>query len=116
MVATAAEEVVGFLALAPCVDPDAGPGEAEVVGWEVRPEYRRQGHGSRLLSAAADHARSVGADTLVIWVAPGDEARRALLVDAGFGPDGAHREVALGEGWTDTAHVQMTQVRLVASL
>ncbi len=109
------ESVVGFAALAPSTDPDAAAGEAEIVAWEVAPGHRRAGHGSRLLAALADHARSVGAQTLAIWVAPDDEGRRALLTQAGFGPDGAHREVALGEGWADS-EVHLRQVRLIAAL
>lgn len=115
LVATDADVVVGFAALAPSTDPDAEAGDAEVIAWEVDPDHRRAGHGSRLLSAAADHARSVGGHTLVIWVAPDDEPRRALLAAAGFGPDGAHREVALAEGWADD-EVRLRQVRLVAGL
>ncbi len=109
------QSVVGFAALAPSTDPDAVVGEAEIVAWEVAPEHRRAGHGSRLLAALADHARSVGAQTLVIWVAPDDEGRRVLLTQAGFGADGAHREVALGEGWA-ASEVRMRQVRLIAAL
>ena len=115
LVATEGDQVVGFAALAPSEDPDAQVGEAEIVAWEVRPEHRRSGHGGRLLNAAADHARSIGAHTLTIWLAPEDEARRSLLASAGFGPDGAHREVALTDGWADSP-VTMRQVRLLAGL
>ena len=115
LVATEADAVVGFAALAPSGDPDAETGEAEIVAWEVAPEHRRAGHGSRLLAALADHARSVGAHTLVVWTAPDDEARRTLVDQAGFAADGAHREVALGEGWA-ASEVRMRQVRLVTAL
>lgn len=118
LVATDDGQVVGFAALAPSEDPDAQAGEAEIVAWEVHPEHRRVGHGARLLNAAADHARSIAAHTVTIWVAPDDEPRRALLASAGFGPDGAHREVALMDGWSDpdSEQVTMRQVRLVAAL
>lgn len=116
LVATAGhDQVVGFAALAPSEDPDAQIGEAEIVAWEIHPEHRRCGHGGRLLNAAADHARTIGAHTLTIWVAPDDEPRRTLLTGAGFGPDGAHREVALADGWAD-GQVTMRQVRLLADI
>lgn len=115
LVATAADAVVGFAALAPSEDPDSAPKEAQVVAWEVDPSHRRSGHGTRLLTAAADHARSVGATSLAVWVAFDDDARRALLEACGFGPDGAHREIALETGGS-SEDVHMRQVRLVTGL
>lgn len=115
LVATEREEVVGFAALSPSQDPDAEAGEAELIAWEVLPAHRRNGHGTRLITAAADHARSVGAHSLSVWIAHDDEARRALAQSAGFGPDGAHREVALTEGWS-SEDVRLRQVRLVTAL
>jgi len=115
LVATEGDQVVGFAALAPSADPDSHAGEAEIVAWEVHPEHQRSGHGGRLLNAIADHARSIGAHTLTIWLTPDDEPRRTLLASAGFGPDGAHREVALTDGWADSP-VTMRQVRLLAAL
>ena len=115
LVATHGGDVVGFGALAPSADADAEPGEVEIVAWEVDPEHRGHGHGSRLLAALADHARSIRANTLVAWISPEDESRRFVLREAGFQPDGAHRAVRLGDGW-GTADVELRQVRLVAAL
>lgn len=115
LVATAGDQVVGFVALAPGADPDSQAGEAEMVAWEVHPEHQHSGHGGRLLNAAADHARGIGAHTLVIWLTHDDEARRSLLASAGFAPDGAHREVALADGWANSS-VTMRQVRVLAAL
>ena len=115
LVATHGGSVVGFAALAPSQDADAESGEAQVIAWEVAPAHRGHGHGSRLLTALADHARSIGAHTLTIWIAPEDEARRFVLRDAGFQPDGAHRTVRLGEDW-EADEVELRQVRLLAAL
>lgn len=115
LVATHGGAVVGFGALAPSADPDADAGQAEVLVWEVEPGHRGRGHGSRLLSALADHSRSIGAHTLTIWIAPQDEARRFVLRESGFQPDGAHRTVRLGEEW-GTPEVELRQVRLLAAL
>jgi len=115
LVATHGNEVVGFGALAPSQDPDAQVGELEVVAWEVLPEHRGHGHGSRLLAALADHARSISAVALDIWIAPEDESRRFVLEDAGFAPDSAHRTVQVDEGW-GSSDLTVRQVRLSASV
>lgn len=115
MVATHSSDVVGYAALAPSHDADAEAGEAQVVAWEVEPAHRRHGHGSRLLAAVADHARSIGAHSLSIWIASHDEPRRRLLTEAGFGPDGAHRTVQVDDGWGGD-DVTMRQVRLSCAL
>jgi ribosomal protein S18 acetylase RimI-like enzyme len=104
-------EVMGFAALAPSADADALGTDAEIIAWEVRPDARNRGHGSRLLTALADHARSVGAHALSIWIEPSDDHRQHVLRTSGFGPDGAHREVA-----PDDETVPVTQVRLQATL
>ncbi len=93
VVATEGSQVVGYAAMAPAQASDAEPGELEIVAWEVHPEHRGRGHGSRLIAAVADHARLVGAHSLSMWIEPIDQARRYVLTDAGFGPDGAHRTV-----------------------
>lgn len=115
VVATRGQEVVGYAALAPSQDADAEPGDAEIVAWEVHPEHRGRGHGSRLLAALADHARSLSAGSLTIWIGYDDESRRFVLQEAGFAPDGAHRTVHMDEGW-DSDAVALRQVRLVAAL
>lgn len=118
VVATHGSDVVGYGALAPSSDPDAQTGELEIVGWEVTPEHRRHGHGSRLLAAVADHARVVSGRTLTIWIPAHDEVRRRVLTEAGFGPDGAFRTVALDAGGPETEDVitEVRQVRLIAQL
>lgn len=103
--------VVGYAALAPSTDVDAGDSEAEIIAWEVRPDVRGAGHGSRLLAALAAHAQSVAACALSIWIEPRDDHRQHVLRTAGFEPDGAHREVAL-----DEQSPPIAQVRLQAAL
>ena len=114
LVATHGAEVVGFGALAPSADVDADSQDAEIVVWEVDPQHRGHGHGSRLLTALADHARMIGVHTLTIWIAPEDESRRFVLREAGFQPDGAHRTVQLGDDWGGS-EVELRQVRLHAA-
>ncbi len=118
LVATSGSEIVGYGALAPSSDPDTQVGEVEIVAWEVSPQHRRLGHGSRLLAAMADHARAVSGRVLTIWTPAHDEVRRLVLTEAGFGPDGAHRTVALDAGAPEAEDVitDLRQVRLIAEL
>lgn len=111
LVARAGEQVVGFAAIGPSQDPDAGQACGEVTAIGVHPGARRMGHGSRLLNACVDTMRGAGAEDMSIWVLADDEATRAFLVDSGLGPDGAYRDrVISADGDT------LREVRLVASL
>ncbi len=111
LVACAREQVVGFAALGPSGDPDAGPGTVELLVLGVHPDARRQGHGSRLLHAVADTARGRDRDELTAWLLASDEAGGAFLRAAGFGPDGASRSRVVSPDGTT-----VTEVRLVARL
>ncbi len=123
LVACSGPTVVGFVATAPLPGPGTereaggGPGgragaAVDVVALHVDPAHQRRGHGSRLLAAAVDLARGDGATTVSAWCPSTDAARRAFLVSAGMGPDGAWRDLALpGDG-----SEAVREVRLVASL
>lgn len=58
--------------------------EAEILTLAVRPEARGQGLGLKLVSAAADLAKSAGADSFFLEVAEDNQAARALYKRAGF--------------------------------
>lgn len=103
--------VVGFAALAPSGDDDAEPTTSEILAWEVHPRHRGLGHGTRLLSALADHSRGLGAREITIWIAPDDDARQHILRSSGLSPDGAYRELA-----SDGDVHSIRQVRLGATL
>ena len=115
-VACAGDDVVGLAVVAPASDPDlddagaGASGAAEVAELVVRPGATREGHGSRLLAAAVDHAREQGRTAVVVWCGTGDDARRAFLESAGLAPDGATRTLDDGAGST------WRQVRLAASI
>ena len=108
LVACAGEDVVGFAAIGPSTDPDAMDVDGELLVGGVRPESRRDGHGSRLLNAAVDTARATGFVRVRIWLLESDEATRRFLDEAGFVLDGARRERVTGPAEGDVA----TEVRL----
>ncbi len=105
--------VRGFAATAPATDSDAHPAkDAEVTEFVVDPEQRNAGHGSRLLHAAVDTLRSDGFARATYWLGSTVDDLRAFLVDQGWAPDGAHRELDLyGDG-----SVTVKQVRLHTDL
>jgi GNAT superfamily N-acetyltransferase len=81
-VATCDGVVVGFAAVAP---PN------QIVAFEIDPERRRRGHGSRLLAAAADHLKAHGSTEMKLWSLSNDKVRAGFLRDAGFGEAGMTR-------------------------
>lgn len=91
LVACEGARVVGFAAVS---SDEAGHGD--LVALEVDPASRRFGHGSRLLAAAVDHLRQDGATQVDTWVLDGDGGREDFLSSAGFGSDGATRDLATG--------------------
>lgn len=98
LVATDDGEVAGFAALEPATDADCLPAtDAELLTLLVDAEAGRRGHGSRLLAACADHLRAHGFVTVVTWIFADDAVTRSFLESAGWGFDGAHRDLEMGE-------------------
>ena len=83
---------VGFLAAGPADEAALAPDEqpldpasvAAVTDLLVEPRWGRRGHGSRLLSAAADIWREDGFRTAVAWAYEQDPATRKFLGSAGW--------------------------------
>ena len=113
LVALDGDRVVGLAALAPATDPDCDPAtDTELLLLVVDPDERSNGHGSRLLAAAAHQAAEGGAERLYVWAAANDDLLRRFLDAAGWAADGAHR--TLDRYGDDT--VLLRQVRLGTSL
>lgn len=93
LVATSANRVVGFTAVGPSDDPDAGPHDGLVAEFVIDPRAQRQGHGSRLLNAVADTLRADGFTRGTWWVRSTDDPLRRFLESAGWGADGSHQTV-----------------------
>jgi GNAT superfamily N-acetyltransferase len=90
-------EVVGFSTHGPAEDDDLDQQvTGELFAIHVSPGHLRAGHGSRLMAALVDHARTDGFDALVGWVFAADDAVRGFLTEAGWDADGATRDLDLG--------------------
>lgn len=107
-VALAGPQVVGLLAVGPSQDPDDPGDRGEVTVLAVHPAGRRQGHGSRLLNAGADHLRASGATSMAAWVLLDDEPTRAFLAGAGLTPDGAFRDRLVSPDGQRVREVRLT--------
>jgi ribosomal protein S18 acetylase RimI-like enzyme len=111
LVGCAGEQVVGFAAVGPSIDPDASETSGEVLALGVHPDARGSGHGSRLLNAAVDTLRGKEFDSMSVWLLARDEDTRAFLTAAGLVPDGAYRDRVI-----DVNRALAREVRLTADL
>jgi ribosomal protein S18 acetylase RimI-like enzyme len=99
LVALAHADVVGFVMTGPGDDPDCDPLRDGVVAeLTVDPDRMREGHGSRLLQAAADTLVADHFTRAICWVASTDDVLRTFLTGAGWAPDGAHRTLESPSG------------------
>lgn len=101
LVALEGSAVVGFAALGPAERIDgetAGPTTAlsDITTLLVEPRWGRRGHGSRLLAAVVDLARSQGVGELRIWLPEADAVSGAFFESAGWAPDGWARTLDTG--------------------
>jgi len=113
LVALERNTVRGFAITSPSEDPDSDPVlDGEVAELTVDPDQTRHGHGSRLLQACVDTLRADRFRRAVLWLNSTDDSLRKFLTEAGWAPDGAHRELDLrGDG-----AVLVKQVRLHTDL
>lgn len=112
LVAVADARVVGFATTVPGTDPDLqGSQTGELGEFEVDPQARGRGHGSRLLNACVDTLRADGFDRAVCWVEVTDDVRQLFFTDSGWAADGGWREIGPHEGLD-----RIKQVRLHTDL
>ena len=108
LVAIAGGRVVGLATTLPSQDPDANPAvDGAVDELLVDPAARRRGHGSRLVHACIDTLVADGFSRARHWLRADDDVRRAFLAEAGWAPDGAHREIG-----SEDDSVRIKQIRL----
>jgi GNAT superfamily N-acetyltransferase len=106
LVAQENQWLAGFAAFGPADDE---PGAVEITTLLVEPRWGRRGHGSRLLAAVADLARTAGFTTALAWVLAADSASLAFYRGAGWEPDGLGRAM-------DMDGTPVHEIRLHASL
>lgn len=113
LVALERNTIRGFAITGPASDPDCDPvADGEVSEFTIDPEHTRKGHGSRLIQACADTLRADRFTRAVLWLNSTDDILRGFLTEAGWGTDGAHRELVMdGED-----PVTVKQVRLHTDL
>jgi GNAT superfamily N-acetyltransferase len=93
-----APHVAGFASIGPATDPGRWPAtDAELYELCVDPGQTGQGHGSRLLNAAAATMADDGFAVAYAWVLEQDTAARQFLEAAGWAPDGARRSLDMGQ-------------------
>lgn len=111
LVAVERQAVRAFALVHPTADPDADPIKVGEIGeFVVDPEHQRQGHGSRLLQAAADTLSADSFGLMTWWVEASNDACREFATSAGWAADGAHRELESPSG------ARLKQIRLHAAL
>ena len=101
LVAVEQDTVVGFTALGPAELADAGEADpagpmSDISTLLVEPRWGRRGHGSRLLAAAVDLARSQGVVRLRTWLLEVDSVSASFFESAGWEPDGWARTLDTG--------------------
>lgn len=109
LIALERNRVTGFALTGPATDPDSDPiADGELSELTLDPVERGKGHGSRLLQAAVDTLAADRFTRAVTWVIGTDDAHRRFLTEAGWAPDGAHRELDLdGTGTTTVKQVRL---------
>jgi GNAT superfamily N-acetyltransferase len=118
-VAAEGDATVGFCAAGPAPDAEVAaangslPADAASTGLvsalHVEPRWGRRGHGGRLLAAAAQALRELGAVRAVAWVPELDAASLGFYRRAGWEPDGTVRIL-------DADGRQLRELRMTAPL
>lgn len=102
LVAFEQDWIVGFTVSAPADDleaDDPDPTTTALIGpLLVEPRWGRRGHGSRLLAAAIDLARTDGATRAIAWLPEADTVSRTFFASAGWAADGYARVLDTGAG------------------
>lgn len=113
LVALERNRVVGFAVVGPAADPDCDPiADGELRELTVDADERGKGHGSRLVTAAAETMAADRFTRAVYWAIATDDAVRSFLTSAGWAADTAHRELDLD----GTGRTTVKQVRLHTAL
>jgi ribosomal protein S18 acetylase RimI-like enzyme len=106
-------DVVGFASVGPATDGDRWPRtDASLYELRVLPGQTRQGHGGRLLHAAASTLAEDGFQTVSTWVISADEALQRFLESSGWALDGAHADLDVAGTMTPTVPAVRLHTRI----
>jgi len=95
LVAVDADHICGFLAY------EKRHECAEIHALVVDPDFRNNGHASRLMSAFADQIRDSSTRDALMWCPAADDALQTFLTSCGWAADGASRTLADGTFQSD---------------
>ncbi|WP_152362416.1 GNAT family N-acetyltransferase [Microlunatus speluncae] len=108
LVAVESDRLTGFAATRPSDDPDADEARDGMIDeFGIDPAGRSRGHGSRMLNACVDTLRADGFARATLWIMSTQDDFRRFLTEAGWAPDGGHREIG-----TEDDSIRIKQVRL----
>ncbi len=108
LVAVESDRLTGFATARPSDDPDADEVRDGMIDeFGIDPAARSRGHGSRLLNACIDTLRADGFSRATLWILSTQDEFRRFLTEAGWAPDGGHREIG-----TEDEAIRIKQVRL----
>jgi GNAT superfamily N-acetyltransferase len=101
LVALEGQTVVGFAAFGTAEltgdeEPHPAGPTSELTTLLVEPRWGRRGHGSRLLAAVTDLARSGGTARLQTWLLEADRVSAGFYEATGWAPDGWARRLETG--------------------
>lgn len=101
--------IVGFVAVGPSRDEDAGDETGELYAIYVVPERWGQGVGRRLMDAAESRLAELGHTRAGLWVLESNERTRVFYERCGWRTDGATKTEEIGDA-------TVTEVRYVTGL
>ena len=91
------DEILGFLALGGCRDPDVDTATTgEIWGIYLSPQHWRSGLGRQLCRRAEQMLISRHCEQAVLWVLEGNMAARRFYEAMGFQVDGASKSLSVG--------------------
>jgi GNAT superfamily N-acetyltransferase len=96
-VAEEADEVLGFVTLGACRDPDVDQATTgEIWGIYLGPQHWRKGVGRRLCQSAEQMLTSEHYRQAILWVFEGNNSARRFYEAMGFKADGASKTLNVG--------------------
>lgn len=98
----------GWACFEKCRDADAPAFRGEIWGVYISPAYWRRGIGSKLLCWTIDELKASGFTSASLWVLKDNSSARAFYERHGFKPDGAEKELELGEKLIVVRYVKET--------